>query len=516
MNMNYGTSNKYIMYSVNSTEHGVSIPSNGSYVNVWMDVWRTNTGYTTYGSGTAYLRINGTLYSATITSSQKITSSAIRLITVNNVWIPHNADGSKAISITGWISHDRFSSSEQGYTHTLTTIPRQASISSFTCASSYLNGAMTIKYNSKTSYTYYLRLSVPNVQQIYRGSLGTKAAGDQTATHTFTSAELQTIYNLFPNTDKVTIEAVIETYNGSTKIGESGKLTLTLTMPTSVVPSFTSVTAMGVNLFGNFYLQSISSVKLTINGASGIYGSTIKSYSIKGDTFSYNGSSSAYTTGVLVHSGNITFTATITDSRGRTASKTVTITVTAYSPPTISLSAYRCNSSGVEDAASGTYIAVVVKYSYSAVTGNSIASKSLQINGTSKSTTFASGTKYVFGTYSISSVHTVKASVTDAVGKTTGYVQVEVPVATVGWDIVKDQNGKIVSVAFGRMFDKNLLNSFLLAFKLYLDNANVGVKVGSTYKDIDLSKVLIVTDANGNAVDLQGRKWVVLGTTNTY
>lgn len=514
---NFGTTNKYITYSVNSTEHGVSIPSNGSYVNVWMDVWRTNSGYTTYGNGTAYLRINGTVYSAAITSSQKITSSAIRLITINNVWIPHNADGSKAISITGWISHDRFSSSEQGYTHTLTTIPRQASISSFTCAASYLNGAMTVKYNSKTSYTYYLRLSVPNVQQIYRGSLGTKAAGDQTATHTFTSAELQTIYNLHPNTDKVTIGAVIETYSGSTKIGESGELTLTLTMPISVVPSFTSVTAAGVNLFNSLFLQNVSSAKLTINGASGIYGSTIKNYAIRGDTFSYSGTTSSFTTGVLVHTGSITFTATITDSRGRTASKTVTITVTPYSPPSIQLQAYRCNSSGVADDSSGTYIAVIVNFSYSAVTGNSITAKSLQIDGTSKSTTFASGTKYVFGTYSISSSHVVKASVTDAVGKTTGYIQTEVSVATVGWDIVKDPTtGKIVSIALGRMFDKNYLNSFLLAFKLYLDNANVGVKVGSAYKDIDLSKVLIVTDSNGNATDLQGRKWVVLGTTETY
>ncbi|MCB5689585.1 hypothetical protein LIR30_20355, partial [Blautia wexlerae] len=60
-------------------------------------------------------------------TGQKITSTPIRLGTWD-VTVGPNADGSKAISVTGWISHSQFSSSEQGYTHTLTTIPRQANI----------------------------------------------------------------------------------------------------------------------------------------------------------------------------------------------------------------------------------------------------------------------------------------------------------------------------------------------------------------------------------------------------
>ena len=123
----FGTTNKYINYSVNSQELSYDINSNTSVVRVWIDVWRTNTGYTTYGNGTVYARINGTVYSAGIGTGQKITSSAIRLGTWD-VTVGHNSDGSKSIGVSGWISHDRFSSSENGYTHTLTTIPRQANI----------------------------------------------------------------------------------------------------------------------------------------------------------------------------------------------------------------------------------------------------------------------------------------------------------------------------------------------------------------------------------------------------
>ena len=75
----YGTSNKYINYSVNSQELSYDINSNSSILRVWVDGWRTNTGYTTSGSGTVYARINGVVYSAGITSSQKITSTPIRL-----------------------------------------------------------------------------------------------------------------------------------------------------------------------------------------------------------------------------------------------------------------------------------------------------------------------------------------------------------------------------------------------------------------------------------------------------
>lgn len=92
----YGTSNKYINYSVNSQEISYDISSNTSVVRVWIDVWRTNSGYTTYGTGTAYARINGTVYSAGISTSQKITSTAIRLLT-KDVTVAHDANGSKSI-----------------------------------------------------------------------------------------------------------------------------------------------------------------------------------------------------------------------------------------------------------------------------------------------------------------------------------------------------------------------------------------------------------------------------------
>ena len=148
----FRTTNKYINYSVNSQELSYDINSNTTVVRVWIDVWRTNTGYTTYGTGTVYARINGGVYSAGISTGQKITSIPIRLGTWD-VTIGHDADGSKAISITGWISHSQFSSSEQGYTHILTTIPRQANITESSNFTDVQNP--TIKFSNPGGFAYF-------------------------------------------------------------------------------------------------------------------------------------------------------------------------------------------------------------------------------------------------------------------------------------------------------------------------------------------------------------------------
>lgn len=122
----FSTSNQYIKYRIIATENSYSIPNNTSSVTVQVQVWRTNTGYTTYGSGTCYCTINGTQYSQSITSNQKFTYNSNTQVFNTTVTIPHNADGSKTIYISSYISHDRFTSNSQGFNVTLTKIPRYA------------------------------------------------------------------------------------------------------------------------------------------------------------------------------------------------------------------------------------------------------------------------------------------------------------------------------------------------------------------------------------------------------
>nr|DAL83774.1 MAG TPA: protein of unknown function DUF859 [Caudoviricetes sp.] len=432
----YGTSNKYINYSVNSQELSYDINSNTSAVRIWIDGWRTNTGYTTTGSGTVYARINGVVYSAGITSSQKITSTPIRLGTWD-VTISHDADGSKAINVTGWISHSQFSSSEQGYTHTLTTIPR---VSGVRCDGGTFGSALTIYFDRKSdNFTHHLYYSL-------NGGPETGIGADYSTSATWTPP--LSLLNSVTGADSTTIMFRAYTFNGGTNIGSS-TCTCTVKIPTNIVPTFTSITATPVNPFGSLYLQGKSSIKLTINGASGVYGSTIKTYSISGGDYSYSGDKNTYTTGVVDKSGDITFTATITDSRGRTASKTVKVTVTAYTLPTLTFETYRCDSSGTKDIIKGTYIYVKPTFTYCVITGNAIKTKSIKINNTSKSTAFNSGQGYVFSGYALNITHEVEVSITDNAGNTVTVIH-DIDIGKVILNIPPHKNG----VGWGRYCDK--------------------------------------------------------------
>lgn len=434
----YGTSNKYINYSVNSQELSYDINSNTSVVRVWIDVWRTNTGYTTYGTGTVYARINGGVYSAGISTGQKITSTPIRLGTWD-VTVGHNADGSKAISVAGWISHSQFSSSEQGYTHTLTTIPRQANITESSNFTDVQNP--TIKFSNPGGFNMSVWLE-PNPNGPH---LAVRDNIPNTGSYTWELTDEER-NQLREACKGKTCTIRIGLYSNNKQWASYHDRTYTIT---NANPSFTSITATPVNPFGSLYLQGKSSIKLTINGAKGIYGSTITTYSIKGGDYSYSGESNTYTTDVLSKSGDITFTATITDSRGFTASKTVKVTVTAYTLPTLTFETYRCDSSGTKDIIKGTYIYVKPTFTYCVITGNAIKTKSIKINNTSKSTAFNSGQGYVFSGYALNTTHEVEVSITDNVGNTVTVIH-DIDIGKVILNIPPRKNG----VGWGRYCDK--------------------------------------------------------------
>lgn len=160
-----------------------------------------------------------------------------------------------------------------------------------------------------------------------------------------------------------------DTYSGSTLLGTKS-VSITLTVPGSVVPSAGTLSATLVEDTSGtgLYVKGMGKAKLTLSGASGAYGSSITSYTITGG--GWTTTNSALTTGTLASAGNITFTATVTDSRGRKASTTRTISVIDYTKPGVAVcDVYRCDADGNRKKA-GTYFAVEINASYSAITGN--------------------------------------------------------------------------------------------------------------------------------------------------
>lgn len=356
--------------------------------------------------------INGTTVYSTSTDS-RISLYNGTVVASGTIKITHNADGTKSfgLSCEAGVYTYAVSVTASG-THTLTTIPRASSISMSTGT---MGSASTITISrASSSFTHTLSYA-------FDSATGTITSKTTSTSVSWTPA--LTLAQQIPSSTSGTVTITCDTYNGSTKIG-SKSITATLKVPDSVKPTLTSVTATRVDgdvpSDWGIYIQGKSKATLKISGAAGAQGSTISSYSISGGGFSSTASS--FTTGFLTTSGTITFTAKVTDSRGRTSDeKTVSISVVAYSLPVVSShSSQRCNSSGtVQDA--GTYIKGLLSFSYSScsskntVTTATYYKKSSATSWTNASKTFTSGTAFTFGgSISTESSYDIKYTITDA------------------------------------------------------------------------------------------------------
>ena len=343
--------------------------------------------------------------SAQTFSSPAISTTGTHLLGTVSRTVNHASDGSKSLAISAvfqiraTLSGTYYGTITASANITLDSIPRASSVSA---ANMTMGSAGTISISRASSaFTHTLTYSFGNAS----GTIATKT----TATSVSWTPALS-LASQIPNAISGTCTITCTTYNGNTNIG-SKTCTLTLSIPASVKPTISSLTASRIDgevpSTWGIYAQTKSKVKLTINGAAGSYGSTIKSYSITGG--GYSGSASMLTTGFLNNSGTITFKATVTDSRGRvSAEASVSITVTAYSPPYFNSSlSQRCLSNGALDD-DGTYIHALVSFGYSTCGGKNSLKTSVQYKQvsaeqwTDAGVTFASNTVFTYGRGQIS------------------------------------------------------------------------------------------------------------------
>lgn len=273
------------------------------------------------------------------------------LLGSGEVWVPHNADGTKTVPIAAAADFDIL-----GATPTLTasvtlpTIPR-ASTATFVGGATFDAGTtVTINTNrASSSFTH-------DITYEFGAATGTIATGVGAST---TWTPPLTLLQQIPNNTSGTGRIKVVTKNGSSTIGTK-YTSFTLRAGAAIVPTIASLTVVDDNptvqsLVGAF-VQNLSILKAVVN-ASGIQGSTITASSFKiGSTSAPSGGSIPITS-----SGTVEVTATATDSRGRTGSFVGSITVLPYADPHFdSVLVRRSNASGVV-AEEGTYLRVDLK-----------------------------------------------------------------------------------------------------------------------------------------------------------
>lgn len=359
-------------YQVELEMNQVSQSISGNYSNVaWSFRIRklSGSGYWNNDTSTWSASIGGNGYTGSGTYDFRGTS--VKTLLSGTTRINHASNGTGSVTGSTWFSDNGGvlgNAGNTGHVLSLTTIPRASKVTSLS-GSSTIGSSMTVNISRASSaFTHRVYYHLPGQAWVLFNTEATTSAS-------FTIPVSESSF--LPNSSSGRMDIMVKTMQGSTQIGANIFTGKTVYVPSSVVPSFSSLSvsegnASVTSAIGNAYVQSRSKAKLTINGAKGIYGSSIKSYRITGHGINTSGSSG--TTSTITSSGNITYTATITDSRGRTAKRTATINVLPYAPPRLSgLSYYRSNSSGTADPL-GTYVTIKGK----------VTSSSLVVGGVQK------------------------------------------------------------------------------------------------------------------------------------
>lgn len=398
--------------------------------------------------------VNGTAYSGTNTIG--IGNNATKTLASGSTVIAHNADGSKSFAFSFSQAFGiNFSGSSIGTksgsgTGTLDTIPR-ATAPTLSASAVDMGSAVTISLpRASGSFTHDLAYS-------FAGAAYVSIATGVGTSYSWTVPDMA---SSIPNATSGTFTVRCITKNGSTVIGTK-TVTLTGWVPASVVPVISAVSATEATAglaaqFGAF-VQGYSKLAVKITAA-GAKGSTIKSYktTLQGATHT----AASFTSDVLTASGTLAMVTTVTDSRGRSASRTTNITVLAYTPPHVSeFVAYRCDDSGRAQA-DGIYLhltfvydvallgnkntaAMVVDYKRTTAIGWTVLQRGSSLEGSGimliTDTTFS--TDYQFD---------VRMTVTDYFGKSTSYT-VRLPTGAVVLDIKADGTG----MGFGKVSEKS-------------------------------------------------------------
>lgn len=291
------TSNQYVKYKISITQNSRDINNNKSSVTVSVNFYRTNTGYTTYGSGTVYCKINGTQYSAAVGPSQKITENGIVLFS-KTLDIPHNADGKKTLTCSAWISlNTPLTSSEQSYSQELTAIPRQANLTAAPNFSDEQNPTITYS-NPAGNSVASLRVCIAN--SAMNGTYANWRDVSKTGTsYTFnlTEAERNAIRNATPNSTNLSVNFMIETTIGSNIYYSNITKTATIVNSTPVIePTVTVTDTLTKTLTGNSdtVIKGISSANYVI-GARALKGATINGQWVQNGSIQKNETSGSFT-----------------------------------------------------------------------------------------------------------------------------------------------------------------------------------------------------------------------------
>lgn len=373
------TSSTYWKCRAVVTEVSQNVANNTTSLKVSLQLGRAVVSSYLYSYNTNYYINIGSDSSGTQSIStwtwDPATAGSWKEIASRTVTVSHNADGTKSVNISAKWYNTGVTPSEATVSGsvTLTTIPRATTPT--TPINATMGSSVTISLpRASSSFTHKLTYTFGNAS----GTISNSAGASVSWTPPLSLA------NQVPNATSGTGTITCKTYSGSTLIGTKS-VSFKASVPSSVVPTISSVSisenTSGISAQFGGYVQSKSTLKV-VTSASGARGSTISKIAVTVNGKSYSGAS--VTTSALTSSGTLSVVTKVTDSRGRTATNTQSISVLAYSAPSGSVSGLRSDDLGTADP-NGEYLLYNYRFTISPVGNNNTKLVQLQYKQTASS-----------------------------------------------------------------------------------------------------------------------------------
>lgn len=399
---NYGITSHTSIH-VYADETTVDTANNRSYIST--ELWILGSSYSAYNVDCNVTGGGG------YTNSHLSANGWVQLVS-GGFWAPHNSDGTGTATVGSYYSSGYGNMPYEEFTLTLTKIARasQPSINTYPGNSPDITAgtACTIHMNKQSTFTHTVKYSFGKKS----GTIATGVVDNCSWTPPISLLDQIT-------TATVGYGAIsVETYSGSTKIGDTKSCGFTLHLPSNPNPTVGTITATeqhsGVKAKNaNITVQTISK-KLISVPVTAKYSAGIKSVMCDGVTLT--GSNGTYT-GYVSNKTSGTYTVTVTDTRGLKSTGTISQTYYEYAKPFITATLKRES----ETSAKGT---LTVNGTYSTILSNTIT-MSVQRNDASYASTvyptLSSGKISLSKAYTdLNYVQsfTVKVKVTDGFGET--------------------------------------------------------------------------------------------------
>ena len=539
-----GYTDQYYSYQCVVTDNSYSVANNTSNVTIKFSIkgpWAPSF----YEWATYYgIMVDGVV-KKTGNSSPYISNSYYELLTWTGD-ISHNSNGSKSINVgvylyqsgpSNYLPRQYSSSSPLSMgSVTLTTIPRASAITS--AGDVTLGNACNIKWTpASNDFKYKLNFALGNWS--HTTDFITPSSTSEYTYTGYTIPNASELLDDIPNSTTGSMVATLTTYNSSgTQIGSSNSKTFIVAVPSSVVPTVGTITLDPVNITTsdgtsrNILVQGKNKVTVNVSGCSAGTGSSIQSYTFSGPNLSATTTSTSATSNIVTTSGTLTYTVKVTDTRGRTASKTATITCYAYTTPSIKpFTAYRCNSSGTKDD-NGSYAKCTYTIGYSSINStNNVTVKIMYKKNTAQSyttvTALTNGTvtsgSQILSNIDTASTYTVYAVVSDQYGGSSQSSFESISSVFRAFNITSDGTG----VAFGKMAED--VNTFDVKWPIKTEEPEQTMKnltykgsntIGTTADDTTVNwgnqgnLATVFYNATGKITDQPSQYGFVLNLTN--